>query len=74
MSERTIKYWQDISDKYDNAIDNILGVNIRPYILEKLKQEPHLGKSIEFGCGTGYFTKTLAEKSESLIATDISNE
>jgi ubiquinone/menaquinone biosynthesis C-methylase UbiE len=74
MSEKTIKFWQDISDKYDNAIDNILGVNIRPYILEKLKQEPNLGKSIEFGCGTGYFTKTLAEKSKSLTATDISNE
>lgn len=74
MSERNIKFWRDVSDRYDNAIDAILGGNIRPYILEKLEQESHLGKSVEFGCGTGYFTKTLAEKSESLVATDISNE
>lgn len=74
MSERNITFWRDVSDKYDNAIDNILGENIRTYILENLKRESNLGKSVEFGCGTGYFTKTLAEKSEDLIATDISKE
>lgn len=74
MSERNIEFWRDVSDRYDNAIDVILGRNIRPYILEKIEQESNLGKSVEFGCGTGYFTKTLAEKSKSLTATDISNE
>jgi len=74
MSERVIEFWRGISDKYNNAIDDILGVNIRPYILDKLELESNLGKSVEFGSGTGYFTKTLAEKSECLVATDISNE
>ncbi|HMK54069.1 MAG TPA: methyltransferase domain-containing protein [Methanobacteriaceae archaeon] len=74
MSEKNVKFWRDVSDKYDNAIDIILGKNIRHYILENLEQESNLGRSVEFGCGTGYFTKALAEKSETLIATDISNE
>lgn len=74
MSERNINFWSDVSDKYDNAIDYILGENLRLYILEKLKQELNLGKSVELGCGTGYFTETLAKKSEYLIATDISEE
>ena len=74
MSERNINFWHKVSDKYDNVIDVILGRNIRPYILEKLEQESHLGKSVEFGCGSGYFTKTLAKKSEKIVATDISNE
>ena len=54
MSERNINFWHKVSDKYDNVIDVILGRNIRPYILEKLEQESHLGKSVEFGCGSGY--------------------
>ncbi len=29
---------------------------------------------MEFGCGTGYFTKTLASKSESVCATDFSDD
>jgi ABC-2 type transport system ATP-binding protein len=39
-----------------------------------LNEEDSLGKLIELGCGTGYFTKTLADKSESIISTDISEE
>lgn len=74
MSDKTIKFWANISDKYDSAIDHILGENIRPEIVERLNQEDSLGKLIEFGCGTGYFSKKLADKSECLISTDISEE
>lgn len=63
-----------MSKRYDSAIDIILGEKLRPKILEKLNEEENMGKLIEFGCGTGYFTKTLANKSESLISTDISKE
>jgi len=74
MSEQNIKFWAEISDKYDSAIDPILGKNIRPKILERLNEEENMGKLIELGCGTGYFTKTLADKSESIISTDISEK
>ncbi len=69
-----IKFWAEMSNRYDSVIDNVLGKKIRPKILEKLNEENNLGKLIELGCGTGYFTKTLADKSESLISTDISEE
>jgi len=62
------------SSKYDKAIDIILGENLRPKILGKLNKEENMGKLIEFGCGSGYFTRTLADKSENLISTDISEE
>lgn len=74
MSEANIKFWAAMSSRYDSFIDEVLGKNIRPKILEKLNEEENLGRLIEFGCGTGYFTKTLADKSESIISTDISEE
>jgi len=74
MSEENIKFWAEISDKYDSAIDSILGEKIRPKILEKLNDEDNLGNLIEIGCGTGYFTKILSTKSENIISTDISEE
>ena len=74
MAEKFIKFWAEISNRYDSAIDNILGENIRPKIMEKLNEEDNLGKLIELGCGTGYFTRTLANRSECIISTDISEE
>lgn len=74
MSEANIKFWAAMSRRYDSFIDKVLGENIRPNILEKLNEEENLGRLIEFGCGTGYFTKTLANKSKSIASTDISEE
>lgn len=74
MAEEFIKFWAELSNRYDSAIDNIMGEKIRPKIREKLNEEDNLGNLIELGCGTGYFTKTLADKSESIISIDISEE
>ncbi|MBI5680482.1 MAG: methyltransferase domain-containing protein [Methanobacterium sp.] len=74
MSDENIKFWAEMSSRYDSVIDDIFGGNIRPKILEKLNEEEDMGKLIELGCGTGYFTKTLANKSESITSTDISEE
>lgn len=74
MAEEFIKFWAELSNRYDSAIDNVMGEKIRPKIREKLGEENDLGNLIELGCGTGYFTKTLADKSENIISTDISEE
>ena len=74
MAEEFIKFWAELSNRYDSAIDNVMGEKIRPKIREKLNEENNLGNLIELGCGTGYFTKTLADKSEHIISTDISEE
>jgi len=74
LAEEFIKFWAELANRYDSAIDNIMGERIRPKIREKLNEEDNLGNLIELGCGTGYFTETLADKSESIISTDISEE
>lgn len=74
MAEEFIKFWAGLASRYDSAIDTVMEEKIRPKIRKKLNEEENLGKLIELGCGTGYFTKTLADKSESIVSTDISEE
>jgi len=74
MARSKLEYWSHSSKTYDTSVDKALGDNIRPLINEKLSKEGYFGKVVEFGCGTGYFTKTLASKAESVIATDFSDD
>jgi ubiquinone/menaquinone biosynthesis C-methylase UbiE len=41
-------------------------------VRERVSREGRLGRAVEFGCGTGFFTETLAGKADSLVATDLS--
>ena len=68
------KYWNRTASKYDHGIDYIFGNNMRLLILDKLQKEQHLGRTVEFGCGTGFFTQILAQLSDSVTATDISEK
>ena len=67
------KYWSHVSPKYEVLADAMLGKNTLSLIREKLSAEGRLGKVAEFGCGTGFMTKVLAGKADSLIATDLSD-
>jgi ABC-2 type transport system ATP-binding protein len=69
-----VEFWSRTSPTYDASVDASLGGNTRPLINELLEKEKDLGAVVEFGCGTGYFTRTLAERSESVIATDFSDD
>lgn len=74
MAKDKVEYWSRTSPTYDASVDTTLGGNTRPLINELLKEEKNLGAVVEFGCGTGYFTRTLAERSQSVIATDFSDD
>ncbi len=74
MAKDKIEYWSESSPTYDKSVDSALGGTIRPLINEKLSQEGYLGTVAEFGCGTGYFTKTLAGKADCVVATDFSDD
>ena len=65
-----IKFWDAVSQKYDETVDKTIGKNLRPAALKKLGQEARPGRAIELGCGTGYFTMTLAGIADSVVATD----
>jgi ABC-2 type transport system ATP-binding protein len=74
MAKAKVEYWSRSSPTYDISMDASLGGNTRPLVNELLKREENLGAVIEFGCGTGYFTKTLARRAESVVATDFSDD
>jgi ubiquinone/menaquinone biosynthesis C-methylase UbiE len=69
-----IKYWDQNASRYDEGIDHIFGNNLRLIILDTLQKEQRLGRTVEFGCGTGFFTPVLAQLSERVSATDISEK
>ncbi len=74
MTEIAKKFWGVMAPNYDVAVDDSLGRVLRPAVRERLGKEQHLGRVVEFGCGTGYFTATLARAAESVVATDFCDE
>jgi len=69
----TEKYWSRFANSYDERQEYVVDKLLLDEITEKLNHLPELGEVVEFGCGTGYFTKIISQKSQSIIATDISD-
>ena len=67
------KFWDWVSVKYDEIADEQVGRFLRPSMLKYLGMEGSLGKVLEIGCGTGYFTEALAGLASHVIAIDISD-
>jgi ABC-2 type transport system ATP-binding protein len=74
MSDTSMKFWGAMAPGYDHAVDDSLGKSLRPAVLGLLDREKNLGHTVEFGCGTGYFTAVLARAARDVIATDFSDE
>lgn len=72
--EKAEKFWDRAAEAYDGGIDYVFGNNMREILLDAMRNEQNLGRTVEFGCGTGYYTPVLAERSESLVATDFSEQ
>jgi ABC-2 type transport system ATP-binding protein len=68
------RYWSRFAPSYDRDGEYVVGHSILEAILSRLSEEQDLGDSLEFGCGTGYFTRALAEQARHVIATDLSDE
>lgn len=64
-------FWSDVSTKYDGTVDAQLGENLRKLVRDRLSRESGLGRLLEVGCGSGFFTETLADRAEAVVATDI---
>jgi ubiquinone/menaquinone biosynthesis C-methylase UbiE len=74
IEQKKEKYWSKFAYGYDEGVEYIVGRPIQQAILERLSKERNLGVVIEFGCGTGYFTKAIAKNAKHVIATDLSDE
>jgi len=68
------EYWTRFARSYDRDGEYVVGKPILEAIEKRLLEERCLGDVIEFGCGTGYFTKAIARNAEHVIATDLSDE
>ena len=70
----TEDYWGRFSDTYDRNQEYVVGKKLLDEINGELNQFAELGEVVEFGCGAGYFTESIAEKSTSVVATDLSDD
>jgi ubiquinone/menaquinone biosynthesis C-methylase UbiE len=73
-ARREERYWSRFARSYDRDGEYIVGNPILQAILRRLSEERDLGDALEFGCGTGYFTRAMAGQARHVIATDLSDE
>ena len=64
-------FWSAVAAKYDRVVDWQIGGTTRAMVRARVEREERLGRVVEFGCGTGFFTEVLARKADALLATDI---
>ena len=67
-------YWSKFAKSYDESTEYVVGKSLRQAVRARLLQEGGLGRLVELGCGTGFFTEVIAEKAVHVLATDISSE
>lgn len=72
--EREERYWSRYAASYDRDGEYVVGKTILQAMEERLLKERSLGNVIEFGCGTGYFTRAIAKNAEHVVATDLSDK
>lgn len=66
------RYWGRYAGLYDRFTDYVVGSGLRQAVFTRLTDERNLGEVVEFGCGTGFFTRAVAGNAASVLATDIS--
>ena len=72
MINEQSEFWSKIAHNYNSVVDLQIGPKTRSMVREKVAKEERLGNLAEFGCGTGFFTQTLAENADKIVATDLS--
>jgi ubiquinone/menaquinone biosynthesis C-methylase UbiE len=72
MPNELIEFWSCAAPDYERVVELQVGAGTRAKVRERLAQEESLGDVVEFGCGSGFFTETLARRATSVLATDLS--
>jgi ABC-2 type transport system ATP-binding protein len=72
MPNELTEFWSKAAPDYDRVVELQVGPGTRARVRDRLAQERPLGRVVEFGCGTGFFTRTLARNANSVLATDLS--
>jgi len=69
----TEEYWSRFPGTYDKKMEYVVGKELLDEIIHELNRLPELGELVEFGCGTGIYTKKIVSKAKSIFATDLSD-
>jgi ubiquinone/menaquinone biosynthesis C-methylase UbiE len=72
VSDEHRDFWSRVAPKYDEVVDLQIGPATRSLLRDRMTNEGRLGALVEFGCGTGFYTSVLAEKADTVTATDLS--
>ena len=72
QKDKEADYWGRFSGTYDEDIERIFGTGLRENLARILENEHVTGSVVEFGCGTGYFTRAIVKNAEHVTATDLS--
>jgi ABC-2 type transport system ATP-binding protein len=72
MPNELIDFWSQAAPDYDRVVELQIGPGTRERVRRRLAEEGPLGQVIEFGCGSGFFTETLASNATRVLATDLS--
>jgi ubiquinone/menaquinone biosynthesis C-methylase UbiE len=72
MTNEQSEFWSKVAQKYDQVVDLQIGPMTRSMVRKRVAEEGRLGKLVEFGCGTGFYTQVLVGKADSVVATDLS--
>jgi ubiquinone/menaquinone biosynthesis C-methylase UbiE len=72
VSNGLIDFWTEAAPDYDRVVELQVGPGTRAKVRQRLDQEESLGNVVEFGCGSGFFTGTLARHATNVLATDLS--
>jgi ubiquinone/menaquinone biosynthesis C-methylase UbiE len=67
-------FWSKSADAHIDSTRYVVGEAVLREMCEALSAERNLGKVVEFGCGTGFFTRVIAPNAARVIATDLSDE
>ena len=73
-AETKEEYWSRFQTSYDKNQEYVVGKDLLNELKENIMILPDLGEVLELGCGTGYFTETVALNADHVFATDLSDE
>jgi ABC-2 type transport system ATP-binding protein len=74
MKERKEEDWSKFARSFEADQEHIAGKSSIQALVTRLQEERDLKEVIEFGCGTGRFTRAIAKNAKHIVATDLSDE
>ncbi len=68
------QYWSRFADTFEQQIKYVAGSENIKEVIQTLESLDLTGRILETGCGTGMYSKTIAEKAKHLTSCDYSEE